>query len=252
MQNQCKKCGSPIFEGEQICPKCRDAGLKVLWMARTSRVLSILGIFTLFFSVGILITLTAVICGIIALIKIKKGEGIYKGKSAAIIGVILGLVMLVITTWDVLVVIPAVKSDSVRIAVSSIRTTQQETAVAVENYYVAHGSYPPPDYDTKGRPIVPHALTTPAAYLHSLPYDPYNHDGKGYYGYGVDTVKGYIIVSYGPDKVDGNSGVPDGSKMPYMKAWSDEALGFNLQASPLTYDPSNGIYSSGDIWRRGP
>ena len=36
------------------------------------------------------------------------------------------------------------------------------------------------------------------------------------------------------------------------EAVSDEMLGFDLKGSGLTYDPTNGIKSSGDIWRRGP
>ncbi len=129
------------------------------------------------------------------------------------------------------IVVTKDRSDS-----SRAKSEEQALASALESYYIDHNQYPLPDYDENGRPVIPHILTTPFAYITSLFHDPFKDKGKGYYGYGcdmptnsIDTVYGYntsyrgygnntvysnstvggscgwIVVSYGPDRVDGNS-----------------------------------------------
>ena len=132
------------------------------------------------------------------------------------------------------------------------KSEQQSIATALEAYFMDNNSYPLPDYDSEGKPIQPHILTTPIAYLTSIFHDPYKNKGKGIYEYGCDKDKDWIITSYGPDRVDGNSKVKNGGPLLEEKAWSDKSLGFSLEGSGLTYDPSNGMRSAGDIWRRGP
>ena len=142
--------------------------------------------------------------------------------------------------------------------VSRVKGELQSLATALEYYYIDNNAYPLPDYDNDGNQILPKALSTPVAFITSRFHDPFNHRGKGFYGYGIhnstsnDSSDGWILTSYGPDKVDGNSSAAGGTKMDFTKAWSDKTLGFSLEVSGLTYDPTNGILSSGDIWRRGP
>ena len=132
------------------------------------------------------------------------------------------------------------------------KAEEQSLATALESYYIDNNCYPLPDYDQNGRPVIPRVLSTPIAFVTSLFHDKFKDNGKGYYGYGVDTTLGWIVASYGPDRMDGNLGMPGGTIMDFPKAWSDKSLGFSLEASGLTYDPSNGLNSPGDIWRRGP
>lgn len=252
MQIRCQKCNYPIPSGDKTCPDCGADAPQVLKLARTANYLEIIGFLTTFCGVGIIFNIAAVICGIKAIKKINQSNGFYIGKHIAKSAIIVSSIMGILSIPGLIFYGHIMFSFASRSMVSQVKAEQESIASALNKYYAVNYFYPAPDYDKNGRPIVPHALTTPVAYLPSLIFDPYNHDGKGYFGYGVDTLKGWIITSYGPDKVDGNSGVSGGSKMPYMKAWSDESLGFNLQPSPLTYDPTNGTYSAGDIWRRGP
>jgi hypothetical protein len=100
-------------------------------------------------------------------------------------------------------------------------------------------------------------------YLEKLLYDPFNNHGAGLYGYGGGPVTdgglkntwpamGWIVTSYGPDLKPGNTGDPGGKPIEPSKAWTDQLLTVPLGLSPLTYDPTNGLISGGDIWRRGP
>ncbi len=126
-------------------------------------------------------------------------------------------------------------------------------ANALEFYKVDYNTYPLPDYDDEGMPILPKSLTTPIAYFKELPYDPFKHNGRGIYGYAMDTHYGWIIKSNGPDNGDGIFYSSTSTEpFPIQKAVSDELLGFPLQQSRFTFDPTNGPTSAGDIWRRGP
>ena len=79
-------------------------------------------------------------------------------------------------------------------------------------------------------------LTTPIAYMSSLPLEPFRGRGNQYsYLYMSDGISYYVIVSYGPD------GVPD---------IICDGGGINLPA--LIYAPSNGTSSRGDIITIGP
>jgi hypothetical protein len=64
-------------------------------------------------------------------------------------------------------------------------------------------------------------------------------------------VEQWVITSYGPDEVDGNSSLKGGKPLDETIAWSDDMLGFKLNSSGLNYDVTNGITSPGDIYRRG-
>lgn len=89
----CQKCGIENPDGVQLCQSCSwvlGSGLavgvsedaKTSSLATTSLVLMILSIFTFF-----LTAIPAVICGIIALVKIEKSGGQLKGKGLAIAGI---------------------------------------------------------------------------------------------------------------------------------------------------------------------
>lgn len=85
---------------------------------------------------------------------------------------------------------------------------------------------------------------------------------------GIWPSSGWIVTSYGPDVVDGNigsggSGAQSNIALHEESCWSDSysmSSPDNMQCntslplinSGLTYDPTNGTTSAGDLWRRGP
>jgi prepilin-type N-terminal cleavage/methylation domain-containing protein len=85
---------------------------------------------------------------------------------------------------------------------------------------------------------------------------------------GVWPPSGWLVSSYGPDVVDGNigsggTGLRNNSALHEESCWSDnysESAPDNMQITTtnplatcgLTYDPTNGTTSAGDVWRRGP
>jgi prepilin-type N-terminal cleavage/methylation domain-containing protein len=103
-------------------------------------------------------------------------------------------------------------------------------------------------------------LTTPVAYISSLPFDPFHGDGTSNgYGYGSDGQSYYILTSYGPDSGDGLSGISTGSldEREYTGARLSDfrragVRGSNFTLPDLKYDPSNGTSSTGDVMSPGP
>ncbi len=263
---QCPKCQKEVPEGNTFCSQCgaiisssNEPVVKVenSKMAITAMVLGILGLVTLCVGIGVLFGITGLVLGIMSFMKIHKSHGKITGEGYAIAGIVTGgviVVMLPIIGILAAIAIPNFLQAQVRAKVSRAKAEQQSLATALESYYIDNNRYPLPDYDAQGKSIIPHVLTTPVAYISSLWKDPFSNSSTGYYGYGVhnkssdDTTEGWVVTSLGPDNVDGYTGQP----FPHSKAWSDEALGFPLYTSGLTYDPSNGTTSAGDIWRRGP
>lgn len=92
-------------------------------------------------------------------------------------------------------------------------------------------------YDSSKRG--PMTITTPIAYMSSLPADPFSHDQKQPFAY-FTTGRNWILQSPGPD---GDHDIMAESLMaiPHENWVSELKL--------LTYDASNGVISSGDIWR---
>jgi prepilin-type N-terminal cleavage/methylation domain-containing protein len=102
-------------------------------------------------------------------------------------------------------------------------------------------------------------LTTPVAYISSIPFDPFRGDGSdGGYGYGSDGQSYYILTSYGPDSQDG-LGIKGGEldEMNYTGARVSDYRRAGVRDSKfvladLKYDPSNGTSSGGDVLAPGP
>ncbi len=129
-------------------------------------------------------------------------------------------------------------------------------AKALDAYYVDNNAYPPGDpgityphettfhYSEVSSYQIPRLLTTPIAYLVSLPHDQGKNYSRDYYEYGWGKTNNgkwfYIVTAYGDDF---RSDIDETSYNPDSPQWSLDAL---IQ---LTYDPSNGIASWGDLWR---
>ena len=181
---------------------------EILPMAKHARVIGVIGIICCF--LGIIFGIAAVTLGILSLKKIKHSQGLYTGKKHAIHAIVLGIIGILIWIPIFYDRLCCFRSAQIRSTVSQVKAEQQTIATALESYYRDNHVYPKPDFDEHGRPIVPYILTTPVAYLSKLLNDPFKDKGKGYYEYGCDTGRGWIVTSYGPDRVDGNSGISGG------------------------------------------
>ncbi|MDX9754829.1 MAG: hypothetical protein RBU29_12765, partial [bacterium] len=101
-------------------------------------------------------------------------------------------------------------------------------------------------------------LTTPVAYISSIPFDPFRGDGNSdSYGYGSDGQSYYIMTSYGPDTVDGFGSSGPLNEMEYTGArfndWNKEGIrDQKWLLKDYLYNSSNGTSSGGDILRVGP
>lgn len=179
----------------------------------------------------------------------------------------------------------------VRKKIALVKLDMQNLDNALESYTIDYNVYPAPDTDSEGNLVVSKRLisvytrkpfirigsahvtfssvkpyTTPS-YINKLPYDPFNHHGKGLYHYAPDKYQGgfwnnnaFIISSYGPDEVNGYGTtkfnlehfVYDSERSHPDWVDKDSIAPYPLKISPFTYDPTNGLISGGDIWRRGP
>jgi hypothetical protein len=240
-----------------------------------------------------LISIPSIILSIKDLVAIHKKRVDKSGRKYAIAGLCLGgfsaYLLFNITVLFIISVTVGLPEET-RSFVSKAKGEQNMLATGLEAYYIEHNTYPMADEPRTREPksyvndgtyasdggIIPKILTTPIAYLSALPHDPFKLKGKGYYGFssgpgpvnliGTDNgkylseggkpvlgTKGWIITSYGPDKVDGNSGIKFGSILREEAEWTDNIDTTQpLATKGLTYDPTNGTLSPGDVWRRGP
>ncbi len=179
---------------------------------------------------------------------------------------VLGLV--VIAAILIAIVLPNfIGSDHRRPRVSRAKADMRSLATAIEAYFVDYDAYPPwtqssyriswyssvpaPSFDSRA------SITTPIAYIFSLPSDPLspdenNRDTYAYWSCDTD----YLTWSCGPD----------GDFDIYHPDLEAKALSTNVNSKgttytlldikaaeayllPLTYDPTNGTESDGDVWR---
>jgi type II secretion system protein G len=98
-------------------------------------------------------------------------------------------------------------------------------------------------------------LTSPIAYLTTVPEDPFQPEDagagpfrpRGNYAYGampIDQESRFAIAGFGPDRQPDHMDI---SFYPGFQAvqWESPASGFSY----FRYDPTNGTISRGDIWR---
>jgi len=173
------------------------------------------------------------------------------------------------------IAVPNFLEAQVRAKVSRAKADMRSLATAIESYYIDHNSYPP-DGDDRGDFQFDSAarlkgVTTPIAYIIVLPTDPFNDGdqsriygpldplnamfpGPPPYTYAYNT-KGSFFGDF-VDPLDialpmnpTNNGSPDNWGLTSMgpSRQFDSAL-FQM---PITYDPSNGTVSMGDVIRQG-
>jgi prepilin-type N-terminal cleavage/methylation domain-containing protein len=201
------------------------------------------------------------------------------------------------------IAIPNFLAAQTRSKVSRAKGEHNMLATGLEAYFIDSNVYPSPGrgdfYPPESRDgtsgyasgqddgLVPYGLTTPVSYITTVPRDPFKKNGRGFYEYGggpgvsggagaatinvttnnfsgIWPAAGWIVTSYGPDVVDGNTGAGTGAgDLREESAWTDSygtgspdnmlcSNSAPLLNSGFTYDPTNGTTSAGDLWRRGP
>jgi type II secretory pathway pseudopilin PulG len=139
------------------------------------------------------------------------------------------------------IAVPNFLEAQTRAKVSRVRSDLRTMATAIESYYVDYVTYAPTDRIS--------ALTTPIAYLTRLFEDPFSTSGGTFRYYSPPRPAappyqpGWIVWSPGPDQqydlTMENIGQAYDPRQPVLPPLLSE----------LTYDPTNGTTSRGDVWR---
>jgi len=175
------------------------------------------------------------------------------------------------------IALPNFLEAQVRSKVARAKADMRSMATALESYAVDHNSYPRFTTDAKklGDGLI--ALSTPIAYMSSIPQDPFGlawHPNDtnprallrmGYYELGSGRANlrpsseipypnnTWILESDGPDNVDNTANYRG------VNLWTSQFPWVYLTGTPqemkavagLIYDPTNGTMSEGEILRTG-
>ena len=168
------------------------------------------------------------------------------------------------------IITPSYSPSTKRSIVARVKGDERTISLSLETYYIDHNNYPAWSLrndenafggipDKKGKLariptfLSPHhakpiTLTTPIAYLsiyYADPFAPIKGATFAYWTPEKDHGIGYILWSPGPDEtygltIENVAGAYDASTSATIP--SEMLIG-------LTYDPSNGTVSGGDVWR---
>ncbi|MFB3786449.1 MAG: type IV pilin protein [bacterium] len=182
------------------------------------------------------------------------------------------------------IAVPNFLNAQVRAKVARAESEIRSLKNALESFFIDNNQYPPMNSDRtlvnrqyrgidgeKATINIAHImigtsrnarrlyLTTPVAYITSVPFDPFRGSGTEFgYGYGSDGQSYYIMTSFGPDSTDG-LGFKQGAlnELDYTGARLNDLRRAGIRKgtyalSQLMYQASNGTSSSGDILQIGP
>jgi|GEM_PF-487322 len=292
----CSKCGAQNNENAKRCASC-NAELVVPDQTTTPRfstvslkavfslVLGILGCFYFFSGLPIIIPvilgrsdllfnkphfffipsilpgISALILGIMAIKDIRRKGGALSGASAAVGGISLGVLCILIFILGFPV--PLFLEYRLKSRVSKVKKDQSTLATAIHGYFKDTGSYPDWGVQEKGAnfkaprdsdiyklpsfrklPRSPeknrlNTLTSPVAYIKKYPKDPFaDAPGATYVYYQIK--EAWILISPGPDR--------EYNIDPFIDFTSTLTLD-SSRLSEKCYDPTNGAVSPGDIFR---
>ena len=126
------------------------------------------------------------------------------------------------------IAIPNYLAAQTRAKVSRVNSEERTIACGLECYLVDNNTYP---YS-----CLCGCITTPISYLSKLPKDPFNNQGREDYLFAkCARMQAFCINSYGPDGTT---------------AWDPFNWRCGMPSTyPLSYDPSNGVVSNGDVYR---
>jgi hypothetical protein len=213
-------------------------------MAAASLILGLLSLIP-FFCLMPCSGVPAIILGVVALVSIRRGGGLHTGKRLAWAGIALGAF---VTAFALYCQITANLEMHVRVNAIGARGNLQSLVSVIEAYEVDHNAWPE-RLDQ---------LTSPVAYIASIPLDPFaKDDGRGPEtrwpsytllppepGRGQSSRRRWVLLSRGPDgvfSIDPARDLPIG--MQRDRSELESPLQFKA------YDPTNGTFSSGDIFR---
>jgi prepilin-type N-terminal cleavage/methylation domain-containing protein len=151
------------------------------------------------------------------------------------------------------IAIPNLLEAQIRSKVSRAKADMRTIATGLEAYHVDNGTYPPSTLVPRFARLIP--LTTPVAFITSVPLDVFDtRDAgsggfrrSGNFAYGampIDEESRWALASDGPDQRGNNSPIefyPGYSD----DIWENPGSGYDY----IRYDPTNGTVSVGDIWR---
>jgi type II secretory pathway pseudopilin PulG len=170
------------------------------------------------------------------------------------------------------IAVPNFLEAQVRAKVTRARADMRTLATAIETYAVDYGRYP--DIFLRMR-----ALTTPVAYITSVPRDPFRVQQPtdqsrfwrlGFYRYGampIETPSRFALASVGPDtdidtylnftpdNDNTDNWESDNSALRFYPGYSPELFsetGVLVNSAVyryVAYDPTNGSVSDGDVFR---
>ncbi len=151
------------------------------------------------------------------------------------------------------VALPNFLESQTRSKVARVQADLRTVALALESYHADFNRYPPSTLVPRFARFIP--LTTPIAYLSSIPRDVFQtidenagrFRRRGNYAYGampIDVESRYAMASDGPD-LDADHGNIQFYPGYSPALFENPASGFDF----VRYDPTNGTISNGDIFR---
>jgi type II secretory pathway pseudopilin PulG len=159
----------------------------------------------------------------------------------SVVRIIIYVAIVVFLALQVAIAIPSFLEAQIRSTDNKAKAELWRVAVAIEAYRNDHGAYPPPAPSGDGWTRLPVLMTTPKAYLPSLPTDRFDRE-RG--------VVGYALTSEEPGRWSGLIGQNE-------EQWTIVLIGLGptKERGPfrldwkLVYDPTNGTQSPGYIHR---
>jgi prepilin-type N-terminal cleavage/methylation domain-containing protein len=165
------------------------------------------------------------------------------------------LVVVAIISLLTAIAVPNFLSAQTRAKVARVQADLRTLATGLEMYATDNGSYIPMPImlPPRFRSFIP--LTSPVAYLSSIPRDPFKPEDsrghgpwrRGMYLYGgtpIDNPSVWALASDGPDRQHDTEGLP------FYEGYSPDIFdGSNSNFHFILYDPTNGTVSRGDILR---
>lgn len=140
------------------------------------------------------------------------------------------------------IAVPNMLEAQIRSKVSRARADMRTVATGIETYMVDTNRYPE-NVEVSGSRVLHGRLTSPVAYLSSLPFDPFRTDPpeEAHRRYSYDNVKQNV-----------DEGRPDWPQTDLRRYgdWRVYSYGPSRQYLPyIPYDPTNGTVSAGNVLR---